>query len=418
MNEKKDPARILNISYIAAFLLMLAIPVVTMNFGRTDTSVTENRKLAAFPSLKTAEGKINRNLPSDFEAWFNDHIGLRDPMIRANATLRMRLFGEMPAGADYRLGPKGELNYVGQIVIPEYQHTNLLPEEKIAEICDAYTVVNDYLEGRGIRFYYMQNWDKQSVYPEYFPDTVIQYGDISMTDQVIDALMTRTSVPVISTKEAMIRGKEQYETYSVWGNSTHWTDRGAYLGYRQLMERIAEDYEGVLERKAEKDRSQSEEGGSGQNGEANAPNPQNNTLKILSEEDYLIEKKDLGDTLFGGIHVENVSEAFTIKEPKAQTANERLTLYRDLDPRQSYHVNPEAGNDLRLLIIGDSYIEMFLIDDISESFSETIQLWSVTMFDLVKIVDEYRPDIVLYERAEREPGFEDVIRAAESIHEN
>ena len=395
MNKKKDPKRILDIIYLAAFLLILAIPLVTMNFGRTDTSVTENRKLAAFPSLKTAEGGVNHNLPAEFEAWFNDHIGLRDPMIRANASIRIRLFGEMPPGADYRLGPNGELNYVGQIVIPEYQHTNLLPEEQIQRICDSYTVVNDYLEHRGIRFYYMQNWDKQSIYPEYFPDSVIQYGDVSMTDQVVDALKTRTSVPVISTKEVLIAGKEQYETYSIWGNSTHWTDRGAYLGYRQLMETIAQDYEEFSTQKTQK----------------------TEPIKILSEDDYIITEKDLGDTLFGGIHVENISEEFVLRDPKAVLENDRLTLYKDLDPRQSYHVNSEAGNDLKLLIIGDSYIEMFLIDDISESFSETIQLWSVTMFDLKKIVDEYEPDIVLYERAEREPGFDDVIRAADSIRE-
>ncbi|MBO4390084.1 MAG: hypothetical protein J5825_04430, partial [Lachnospiraceae bacterium] len=341
------------------------------------------------------EGGINHNLPAEFESWFNDHIGLRDPMIRANASIRIRLFGEMPPGADYRLGPNGELNYVGQIVIPEYQHTNLLPEEQIQRICDSYTVVNDYLEHRGIRFYYMQNWDKQSIYPEYFPDSVIQYGDVSMTDQVVDALKTRTSVPVISTKEVLIAGKEQYETYSIWGNSTHWTDRGAYLGYRQLMETIAQDYEEFSTQKTQK----------------------TEPIKILSEDDYIITEKDLGDTLFGGIHVENISEEFVLRDPKAVLENDRLTLYKDLDPRQSYHVNSEAGNDLKLLIIGDSYIEMFLIDDISESFSETIQLWSVTMFDLKKIVDEYEPDIVLYERAEREPGFDDVIRAADSIRE-
>ena len=40
----------------------------------------------------------------------------------------------------------------------------------------------------------MQCWDKQSIYPEYFPKTINQYGDVSACDQVVNGLQDKNSI--------------------------------------------------------------------------------------------------------------------------------------------------------------------------------------------------------------------------------
>ena len=40
----------------------------------------------------------------------------------------------------------------------------------------------DFLKERGIQLYYVQCWDRQSIYPEFFPNHILQYGNVSRTD--------------------------------------------------------------------------------------------------------------------------------------------------------------------------------------------------------------------------------------------
>lgn len=143
---------------------------------------------------------------------------------------------------------------------------------------------------------------------------------------------------------------------------------------------------------------------------------------MLDESDYTITLVDRGITLLGGIHEEDYVETFTINNPTGYLSNEKLTLYADEDIRQTFWTNDICGNNTRVLILGDSYMQQFLMDDLAESFYETIELWVWTSntiaSDIVSIVEEYKPDIVIYEKAEREPAYlSDMVMAAQQINE-
>ena len=58
------------------------------------------------------------------------------------------------------------------------------------------------------------------------------------TDGIVEALTKWTDVDVVSPKAELIAGKSRYETYSKWGDATHWTQRGAFVGYQTLMKTI------------------------------------------------------------------------------------------------------------------------------------------------------------------------------------
>lgn len=360
--------KIYNIIFIAAFLAVLAVPLALTDFSSGGISEDENRTLAAFPSL-TVEGKWNAAFTKEFETWFMDHLGLRQELITANAALQFRVFDRLLDQSDYHIGPHGDINYADVYMLEDYAHMNLRTEEEVAQIGQSYQTVSDWFEDRGIPFYYVQCYDKHSIYPEQFTDTVKQVGDISKTDQVIEYLQKQTTVNTISLKAPLLAAKESYEVYSNWGDPTHWTPRGAFIGYQYIMEHVNADRE--------------------------------EPLRVLQEADYEIATYNAGITLNKVVHEDDFIESFTIRDPRAQKVDKSVMGKWAEDIRHSAWKNPEAGSDAKLLLMCDSYINSYIVADLAESFSEVWLVWGDHTGDLPELTEVYQPDVVIYECAER-----------------
>ena len=368
--------------FTVLFLLMIAVPLLTTNLKKDQISEDENRKLAPMAELYKEDGTWNENFTADFETWINDNIGLRSLMVNNNARIQYNLFRVLANNSNLYLGPNDELNYATEEMLQDYQHANLYSEEHLREIADSAQCLSDYAEEKGARFFYYQCWDKHSIYPEYFPKTVLQTGPESKTDGIVRALNDYTAIRVISPKQDLIDAKPVKPTYSVWGDPTHWNPRGAYIGYLKLMNAINADSDVQY--------------------------------KVLGEEDYNITTPDQGRVLFGGIHRVDRIENFELKEPKAVLTNEKLTLHSD-DQRHRFFTNDAVDNDTRLLLLGDSYFNSYIVDDLAESFHETIIIWGTYLTDFQHIIDAYDADIVIVENAERADRTGSMIKAAKAI---
>lgn len=360
--------RISRIAFSVLFLSMLTIPLVTTNLQKDRISEDENRKLAPMAELYDADGSLNRHFTADFETWINDNIGQRARMVLDNARMEYNLFNVLPRSKDMYLGPNGELNYATEPMLKDYQHANLYSFQYLRKTAYSLRALRDYARSHDAAFYYFQCWDKHSIYPEYFPTSVVQTGSESKTDGIVKAYNKYTDVNVISPKQALLDEKNVHPTFSVWGDATHWNPRGAYVGYLALMEAINKDSE--------------------------------IQYKVLQESDYDITTPDQGSTLFGNIHEVDHIETFNIRNPHSTMTNEKLTAHAE-DPRHRFFTNDDVNNDTRLLIIGDSYFNSFIIDDLAESFHEVIMIWGAYMEDYQGIMDSYCPDIVVVECAER-----------------
>ena len=359
---------------------MLLIPSMFVNIKDGVISEAENRVLAVKPKLYNENGGLNGQFFSDFDTWLKDNVGLRNEMVKVEADIQYNLFKNLPDD-QYRLSENGELNWFGEQVLENYEHTNLYSDEDLNKILQSFVTVNLYCENKEIQFYYMQCWDKQSIYPEYFPKTINQYGGVSACDQVVNGLQDKTNVNQINLKSKLISEKDNYEVYSKLGDPTHWTPRGAYIGYAQLMDTINEHT--------------------------------NEQYKVLKDEDFNISIADIGQTVSGTIHFENKSEIFSLKEDNSYSTPEKFNEQSD-DFRSVYLTNEKCENNKKILILGDSYIHAFILNDISQSFYETILLWKWNISNIKELIEEYHPDIILYEQAEREQDFNPIIAAADS----
>ena len=361
--------KIIRILFVGLFFAMISVPLLTTNLEEGKISETENRKLVSRAHIHREDGTINQNYIKDLENWFNDNVGFRNDMVYVDARIQYTLFDKLPNN-DFILGPNKELNYATPSIIEDYQRKNMPDDEYLKDVANAYQVISDYLEKRDIQFYYYQCWDKHSIYPEYFPKTIIQYGDVSRTDEIVESLKENTTIEVISPKEKLIELKNEYDTYSIWGDATHWSERGAYEGYLELMTAIN--------------------------------NKNNNNYKVLKEDDYIIEKKDVGSTFIGDVHREDIQETFTIKNPKAYDSGEEpYYLCQWQLKSRTVLCNDSFDEDKVCVIIGDSYFDNFLYDDLAESFSKTVFIWGDYTENLAELVDYYNPSIVIIENAER-----------------
>lgn len=429
----------LDLVFAAAFFAMLLVPLYKTNRDPEAVSLTENRKLAAAPvfyrpaaadtpaaettSQKNAAavntavgsaaegqteaagsaenqgvlaeitaayhqakndlGRINPDFTAELGAYLGDRIGFREKITYYYAGLQYYLFGTLPRGGAFLIGPDRVLNYADSAILKDYQHFDLRSEESMESIRESYQKLSDYMASRGIQYYYMQCWDKQSIYPEYFPTSVLQYGAQSKTDLVMEKFAAETSIHLINLKPVLLAAKDKYEVYSRWGDATHWTERGAFIGYQTLMQAI------------------------------NAQNQ--NQFKVMTDADFDIEIKDRGAYLYGGIHEPNMSECFSRKVANAVETKDKLTIYSNPN-LDTYYTNANAGNDKRVLILGDSYIYMFMLPYFAESFHDTIMFAGGDYrTSLATILDTYKPDIVINENAERVDRFDSIVETVRNL---
>lgn len=373
-----------NLFFLTIISILLFLPMIlTRNGGMV--SGEENRTLAKRPSLFREDGKPNFLFPLQFEDWVNDNVGGRDICVKANAWIQYHIFGNLSSDGMY-LGPNGELNYATDPMLRDYQHLNLLTDNQLQEICRDYQRISDWMESQGISFYYMQCFDKHSIYPEQFMENVNQYGSFSRTDQIINSMKMYTTIPVIDTKNVLLEEKENEFVYSVWGDVTHWNQHGAYIGYLEAMRII------------------------------NAHEEEN--YRILCNENFVVTVVDQGNNLNGIIHKTDMQKSYVIANPQSSCVDKASYLGEYAkDERHHVFQNIAADNRTRLLIVGDSYIEQFLLQNFAENFYEVIFVQADYTKKMADIIEITKPDIVIYECAERCDRTGVVQWLAESLYE-
>lgn len=358
--------KVTNLAFILIFILTCSVPLIFSNLVQGTPSIAENRMLHGIAKVFKWDGSFNKEVLNEFDGWIDDNIGFRSEIVALNAKIQYYVFGRLTHNSTMSIGPNGILNTGSESEIRQYQHLDLKSEEELLAIADSFQKISDYLEEKGIEYYYMPLYEKYSIYPEHMPEYIIQYGDISRIDQIVSVLEEKTDINLVLLKEKLIEAKKEYRPYCEYGDPGHWTDRGSYIGYCELMKLI------------------------NQNG---------NDYKIFSEQDYNIVIKDKGADLFGEIHVVDYFEDFELKERNAVEVNEKTGIYED-DGKIRYWNNEKVDNDTRALIFSDSYIEFYLLDEFSETFHEVVWIHADKIEAFEEYVEYFNPDIVIHENAE------------------
>lgn len=238
--ETNDPEkyfwakRLFYIFYIIGFLLIIALPVFTINRIDGLMSDTENRYLASFPAIFNQDGTLSDSLKDGFESWLSDNIGLRSHFVELAATIKVKVFHQSTS-EKVVIGRDGWYFYTLdnnlEIASGEYP----LTETMLKEIADMQQAISDYYKSNGVEYILALTPSKASVYPEYIGGANYTVGS-SPCDIVEEYLNEHTDVCVVNLKTANVAAKEESQQFLK--TDTHWTQQGSYTAYCALLEKL------------------------------------------------------------------------------------------------------------------------------------------------------------------------------------
>jgi hypothetical protein len=364
--------RIFNGGFIVLFMAMLMLPLVFVDLSSDRVSVEENRMLAERPKLADI-----RNHPDTFvrgfDMWFKDSTGFREKLIKLyQMTDKNKWLNAVIRYTDgqyvYLIGEKGHHYFAGGgELISKFQGKQFLSDEQLAKTANKLEEVKSYLDSKGIPFAVIFCTDKESIYPEYYPKSIKRGPEPIQLDVITSYLQKHTSVDVFNIRQALLAEKNNYLLYNnvFMGkyDITHYNQIGAFFAYRELMKHINIHFPEIIPYELNDiDISYDENG---------IPE-----VSLKNEKTYI----KLDPSLIDDIDI----TAFTWGEQ----------VYKNTQP------------DLPvILFFHDSYAaEHFIGKYFAQHFGKAIFIHYAYLEYFKEIITHYKPDIVVFESAERELG--------------
>ena len=356
---------------IVVFLVLIGLPAAGNVRRPAEAAVTENRSLAPAP-----EWKPTRKFPGQFEAFFNDHFGFRQALIRGLAFAEVRWL-RVSASAKVILGKHGWLFYTDQPVGTRHRARRPLAAGQLECWRQLLEARRDWLAARGIRYVFVIAPDKQTIYPENLPRALRgeQVHD-SRLDQLLGYLRAHSDVVAPDLRTPLLRAKERERVY--YETDSHWNECGAFVAYQRIVDALSPWFAGVrpLPRGAFADVAVSGIAG--------------DCASLLSLSDRFNED----------------GCALRRQTPCADRQLPGLPPF--VSPTEPRIVVEQADSTLpRALVLRDSF-GAALVPFLAEHFRRTVFAWEdYPVFD-VGLIERERPDVVIQEMVERKLSYPDV----------
>ena len=348
------------------FLLLLILPVVTFPFmkGHIDSANHEKRKFAERPNLTWS---TLTSFPEQFDTYFNDHLPYKNQLVMLN-NIKNECLGSGTTAIEYLSvsvirGKEKWLFYNGvsetEESMKDYLCNNLYTEKQLKKISKRYVKLQKKLEEMGIELVVLYAANKEQIYPEYMPSTIVPLSTYSRTDQLVDYIHEHTDVPLLCTKEALLREKEKHQVFYKY--DTHWNDLGGFVGGQILNEYFHGEYVSLDEV----------------------------SYSVVREN----ESGDLAD-LLSMRKIYNDDTVWQIDDYKEEVT-EHLS-----DEESAYEFTSNAKDKRSVLVVKDSF--GYAMMGIAKDFAKVTFLKNTEVFK--EYCEEKTPDILLLEIVERKKG--------------
>ncbi len=232
---------------LALFLLVLGLPSIADWAGYEPYADAnyEKRVKAQRPEMSIEDGLLGGNWPKyprKYNRFFEDNFGLRTPMVKAFSYYKHKLLDAYQVN-NVVIGKDGWLYYTRRE--PEadpmscFRGTNLFTPGELADAAETLVLWRDWLAAQGKPLLVVLAPNKNSIYPEYMPDSVRSVNPRIRTEQFLEYLQKNTDLPVVDTRGPLLARKPRGEKL-YYRTDTHWTPLGAFVAYEQIMGRVAE----------------------------------------------------------------------------------------------------------------------------------------------------------------------------------
>lgn len=213
-----------DIIFLSIFFVLLFIPM--MHINQEKYLKHENRTLAVWKPFINADGQINYNFGNDYNAWFNDRFNFRECLIKTHYKQFLYTANR----------PKGIVDSKNNWLYNNNLFSNL-STINLSNSFDELKKMQDFFEEKGIKFYTLIVPRLTYIYPS----SIIKFNDDMAYD--INKQIKRTNLSAIYPLDALRIGAQQELMF--FKTDHHWTDSGAFIAYKELMELIKKDFPNV-----------------------------------------------------------------------------------------------------------------------------------------------------------------------------
>lgn len=362
--------KVFNILFIILFMAALLVPLMFVNLQGGEVSEQENRMLAARPPISYAFERPN-DFIRQFDNWFTDNVGFRQTMLNLYQYVkRLENQIEEPRGSYMYLVGENDHEFLAfsegdYDLIPKFQGKPFLSSEQLYKLSDGLNDIEQYLNDRNIPFIVMFCTDKETVYPEYYPKSIVRSPEPVQLDIITEWVKENTDIDIFNTRKCLTEKKENYLLYNQKYDIGHYNEIGAFFAYQELMRHI------------------------------NVYMPE---MKPFTINDIEIS--------FDEEHIPIVSLKHTVTYEKLeQDFFNDAELERPFTWQNTAFTNHDDSLPT-ILFMRDSFIGYtdppnFLSKYIPEHFGKTILIQYTNMEHFSEYVDLYNPDIVVFETVER-----------------
>lgn len=230
--SRPQASRVRNVVMSVVFFGLVSAPLVAMWLGTaTDTSSTEMRRMAVKPQWgATLDDWLQ--YPARFEAYFNDHFGLREKMISANNFIFAELLRTSPV-PEVMMG-KDDWLFVASIDTPESFHG--LRPLSAAELERWQLLLEgrrDWLASHGIKYLFAVAPNKSTIYQQFLPRRFEGIGAETPLSQLMSHMAMGSTVNVVDLRGGLIAASGQEKVY--YQTDSHWNHIGAHIAYQQIV---------------------------------------------------------------------------------------------------------------------------------------------------------------------------------------
>ena len=222
---------IVNAVFLLLFFTALFIPMSAINDA--EFSTIENRVLAKLPPL-FKNNSLNNTFGVEFDKWFSDRFRFRDELITDYA--KLQFINKIISAHNTILNRQTQWVFNKNLL----KYVTVSPEKE-EQILFALNTLAKFSERHGIKTYVMIVPSKIDLYRQYARPYAVR--DALYSGDLIYRLQAKSQLPLLFPYKELKAASAQNITF--YKTQHHWTDWGAFTGYKALITRVQQDFSDV-----------------------------------------------------------------------------------------------------------------------------------------------------------------------------
>lgn len=335
-----------------------------------DYIAEDHRELSKKPGLNQLHLTSTKKFIEDFEAYFNDHFGLRGSLLRLNGLLSFHVLKKSPVSYVV-IGRNGWLFYnhpTDGMSLPDFTGNALYTSDELHHIQKYLMFLKSEFHKRNIEFVIVLAPNKHTIYFNKLPSEILsKKGTITRADQ-LDDLLSKINITFIDLRQELLTRKAETSIPLYFLTDTHWNKLGAFYAYHSINKELQKKF------------------------------PQ---IPMLELSDFQVEiKRNRGQ---GDIaRMSNI--AGTLDDQKINLLPSRPRSFMKVPSEYGYRsfIYEIPNSKLPVLLMYRDSFSTALSQFLPAGFSRSVLLWK-QQIDFAD-VDKEKPNIVILELVERYSG--------------